>query len=69
MIDEQTITIPIRQYLLMLEKPSLRDQFAIAALTGMLKRKHDHYAPHAAGIVAYQYADAMLEARKEKNDT
>jgi len=55
------------------EKPApktatLRDQFAIAALTGLLAN------PDAAKYkdraeVAYNYADAMLKAREHKNDT
>jgi hypothetical protein len=44
-------------------QPSLRDQFAMAALTGLLAN------PDAAKYkdraeVAYNYADAMMEARK-----
>lgn len=39
----------------------LRDQFAMAALTGILSRG-DHYADHGAKI-AYRAADAMLKAR------
>lgn len=42
------------------EEPTLRDQFAMAALTGMLARGFDA-RPRAQ--VAYEYADAMLEAR------
>lgn len=40
---------------------ALRDQFAMAALTGMLAK--DEYSPGDAGT-AYDIADAMMEARK-----
>jgi hypothetical protein len=49
------------------EKCDLRDQFAMAALTGLLAN------PDAAKYkdraeVAYNYADAMLKAREKKDD-
>ena len=48
------------------ETPTLRDQFAIAALTGILAdhTRDDDHKGHAAN--AYEYADAMLAARKRK---
>jgi hypothetical protein len=49
----------------MIEAATLRDQFAMAALTGMLSDPHgDPY--QIVPKKAYQIADAMLEARKEK---
>lgn len=47
-------------------QPTLRDQFATAALQGLLscestKGNHEQFAKQA-----YAYADAMLEARKGK---
>lgn len=47
------------------EQPTLRDQFAMAALTGLLSTSHGQ----AESVVdqadtAYRYADAMMEARK-----
>jgi hypothetical protein len=45
---------------------ALRDQFAMAALTGLLS-KHGNDGPTAAAI-AYSFADDMLKARKDKND-
>lgn len=42
---------------------TLRDEFAIAALTGIMA-KHDHLSPDRVAEVAFDYADAMLEARK-----
>jgi len=43
----------------------LRDQFAAAALTGLLS-EIEAYAWHKIPTIAYELADAMLEARKEK---
>jgi hypothetical protein len=47
----------------MTEVLTLRDQFAAAALTGMLAADYDRYR---IPEWAYEMADAMLEARKEK---
>lgn len=48
------------------EQVTLRDQFAMAALTGLLAAlTHGSPADHIAKQ-AYAAADAMLEARKEK---
>lgn len=57
-----------------IETPTLRDQFALAALTGLLgkmtsSRYHDILGGIQGGLneakVAYRLADAMLEARKK----
>lgn len=47
------------------EVVSMRDQFAMAALTGMIA---DPNGPDYRSVPkkAYEVADAMLEARKEK---
>ena len=45
------------------ETVSMRDQFAMAALTGMLAA---NYSGDRVAKSAYQIADYMLEARKEK---
>lgn len=47
------------------EVVSMRDQFAMAALTGMIA---DPNGPDYRSVFkkAYEMADAMLEARKEK---
>jgi len=51
------------------EKGTLRDQFAMAALTGLLTNPgclNQHppaYADYAERV--YKYADAMMEARKK----
>jgi hypothetical protein len=42
---------------------TLRDEFAMAALQGMLTRHADF--PRAMARNAYEYADAMMEARKK----
>ena len=45
------------------EKASIRDQFAMFAMLGVLMR-HDHLFAETVAEVAYHHADAMLEARK-----
>ena len=51
----------------------LRDQFACAALTGLLAYSHvnplrgnpmENATYEQVGVIAYCYADAMLQARK-----
>ena len=49
----------------MIEAATLRDQFAMAALTGIVRGTPVASAQVAASC-AYVFADAMLEARKEK---
>ena len=48
---------------------TLRDQFAMAALTGLVASFHsldmDNYKEKAA-VTAYEYADAMLAEREKK---
>jgi hypothetical protein len=57
------VTIPIS----MTETLTLRDQFAMAALTGFMGSGDCATGNHdAAARLAYRFADAMLEARKEK---
>lgn len=41
----------------------LRDQFAMAALTGLFLMPKYHFTPEAAAKYAYAIADAMMEAR------
>lgn len=50
------------------EQPTLRDQFAMAALTGMCAAPVDCYSGTKAEIArwAYEQADAMLKAREPK---
>jgi hypothetical protein len=57
--QHRLVTTPI----FMTETLTLRDQFAMAALTGILA--NDNSLPLQAKR-AYELADAMLEARKEK---
>jgi hypothetical protein len=57
------VTIPIS----MTETLTLRDQFAMAALTGMIANPITKRIEEAGlSKIAYEIADAMLEARKEK---
>ena len=53
------------------KETTLRDQFAMAALTGILANDNllpadNEFVPYRASGCAYEIADAMLEARKEK---
>jgi hypoxanthine-guanine phosphoribosyltransferase len=45
------------------EKASIRDQYAMAVLTGVMCR-HDNLMPETVAEIAIRYADAMMEARK-----
>lgn len=49
---------------------TLRDEFAIAALTGLIGGRKDFSHPEMTtkfiAEVAYEFADAMLEARRAK---
>ena len=51
---------------MVVNQKTLRDEFAMAALTSMLSPVQDITAstPAKAAKLAYQFADAMLEARK-----
>ena len=57
------VTIPIS----MSETLTLRDQFAMAALTGLISRARDFMFSDLSQK-AYRFADAMLDARQEKKD-
>ena len=48
-------------------RPTLRDQFAMAALTGLLPKLKDVTATQMAAI-AYHQADRMMEVREQKGD-
>jgi hypothetical protein len=48
------------------KETALRDQFAMAALTGLLSDPVRDADSADYAECAYEYADAMLEARKEK---
>lgn len=47
-------------------QPTLRDQFAMAALQGLLSCESTNGNHELFAKQAYAYADAMLEVRKEK---
>jgi hypothetical protein len=66
-MKEEIITVGNVGYTskVIVEQVTLRDQFAMAALTGLLNRDNIDNATLAAQV-AYRTADAMLEARKEK---
>lgn len=48
------------------EATSLRDQFAMAALTGLLAGRPAHHTMNKSdwAVASYAHADAMTEARK-----
>ena len=66
-MTEQTVTLTASEYVIFLQQTTLRDQFAMAALTGLISRARDFMFPDLSQK-AYRFADAMLEARKEKKD-
>lgn len=48
---------------------ALRDQFAMAALTGIITNPvYDEMTCEIVAKISYSIADAMLEARKKKKD-
>ncbi len=56
----------MKKELFMTEK-TLRDEFAMAALTGLFASKYKLTgAPDWDAVTAYEYADAMLKAREER---
>ena len=63
---EHTVTLTAEEYARFLMQTTLRDQFAMAALTGLLANERNDGTAEAIANVCYKAADAMLEARKEK---
>jgi hypothetical protein len=62
---ERQIAEEIRGLRLATERLTLRDHFAMAALAGMVAT--DRYGmPPQMATKAYEFADAMLEAREKK---
>jgi hypothetical protein len=62
------MTLCIADLLSRAQKSALRDQFAAAALTGILAGSeftstHTETGRNAAALRAYQWADAMFKAR------
>ena len=49
-----------------MNETDLRDCFAMFALNGILSC--DYSVDESPAVLAYKYADEMLEARKEKDD-
>ena len=49
-----------------MNEKDLRDCFAMFALNGILSCNYD--VGESPAVLAYEYADEMLEARKEKDD-
>jgi len=52
---------PDTKMVVKIDMPTLRDQFAMAALTGISYRS---FPPEEIAKLAYELADSMLEARK-----
>jgi hypothetical protein len=70
-MTEHTTKIPTGPYIMetVVEVVTMRDQFAMAALTGFMGSGDCATGNHdATARLAYRFADAMLEARKEKKD-
>ena len=66
-MTEHTTKIPTGPYIMetVVEVVTMRDQFAMAALTGLISRASDFMFPDLSQK-AYRFADAMIEARKAK---
>jgi len=58
----------IGQITLALAPPSLRDQFAMAALTGLIASNPTVQASRITAIDAYVHADAMMKAREQDSE-
>jgi hypothetical protein len=68
-MTEYTVKIPTDSIIThtIVEQVTLRDQFAMAALTGFMGSGDCATGNHdATARLAYRFADAMLETRKEK---
>lgn len=63
-MSDATVTLTAKEYAEILLKATLRDQFAMAALTGIMRDQL--ISPEKWAVFAYDVANAMLEARKEK---
>ena len=50
------------------EYKTLRDEFAMAALTGILANPDSDKSDIGASIDAFGYADAMMKARKVRDE-
>jgi len=66
-MTEYATKIPSQPFIMqtVVEQVTMRDQFAMAALTGLISRAPDFMFPDLSQK-AYRFADEMLEARKEK---
>jgi hypothetical protein len=66
-MTEHTTKIPTVPYIMetVVEVVTMRDQFAMAALTGLISRASDFMFPDLSQK-AYRFADDMIEARKAK---
>lgn len=62
-MDDCQIIISKKTFEKLLNQPTLRDQFAMAALTGLVSKYGSGDYMNASTIV-YSYADAMLKARE-----
>jgi hypothetical protein len=65
-MTEHTVTLTAEEYARFLMQPTLRDQFAMAALTGLSANPQYDWTWERMAEHAYIAADAMLETRKEK---
>lgn len=65
-IDARLIALATIARIAIDEQPTLRDQFAMAALDGIISEGHlngDSLTPDVAASFAYEVADAMLAMR------
>lgn len=65
-IQQQRDIIALMQNPVMVVNPNLRDQFAMAALTGLLSNSEYSHTTTSLANEAYNVADVMMKVREEK---
>lgn len=54
-----------------MEQKTIHDEFAMAALTGLLASGNDHYDGHGDenryAVIAYRFAEEMMKEREKYN--
>ena len=58
---------PDTKCIVQIDQPSLRDRFAMAALTGIMAKHESWFSPQERAELAYELADAMMKEREAKS--